>query len=98
VRHLEPITARARSPLLIAGMQYARAVLAPDTNEKAFQDDAALATWPFARARLQLAYGVWLRRQRRVADSRAPLRVARNAFDTLGAAPWGERARQELRA
>jgi DNA-binding NarL/FixJ family response regulator len=41
---------------------------------------------------------VWLRRQRRVADSRAPLRVARDAFDALGAAPWGERARQELRA
>ncbi len=98
VRDMEPIAARVRSPLLIAGMQYARAVLAPDSNEKAFQDDAALATWPFARARLQLAYGVWLRRQRRVADSRAPLRVARNAFDTLGAAPWGERARQELRA
>jgi DNA-binding CsgD family transcriptional regulator len=98
VRDLEPVAARARSPLLVAGMHYARAVLAPDSNEKAFQDEAALATWPFTRARLQLAYGVWLRRQRRVADSRAPLRVARDAFDALGAAPWGERARQELRA
>src|SRR4029077_1538675 len=49
-------------------------------------------------ARLQLAYGVWLRRQRRPADSRAPLRAARDGFDALGAAPWSERARQELRA
>jgi DNA-binding NarL/FixJ family response regulator len=45
-----------------------------------------------------LAYGSWLRRQRRVAESRAPLRGARDAFDALGALPWGERARQELRA
>jgi len=50
------------------------------------------------RARLLLAYGAWLRRQRRVAESRAPLRAAREAFDALGAVPWGERARQELRA
>lgn len=28
----------------------------------------------------------------------ASLRAARDAFDTLGAVPWGERARQELRA
>jgi DNA-binding CsgD family transcriptional regulator/tetratricopeptide (TPR) repeat protein len=98
VRDLEPIVARARWPVLVASLQYAHAVLASDNNEKAFRADAELATWPFMRARLQLAYGVWLRRQRRVADSRAPLRAARDAFDALGAAPWGERARQELRA
>jgi DNA-binding CsgD family transcriptional regulator len=33
-----------------------------------------------------------------VAESRAPLRAARDAFDALGAVSWGERARQELRA
>jgi DNA-binding NarL/FixJ family response regulator len=47
---------------------------------------------------LQLAFGEWLRRQRRTAESRAPLRAARDAFDALGVVPWGERARQELRA
>jgi DNA-binding NarL/FixJ family response regulator len=57
-----------------------------------------LSRWPFHRARLLLAHGVWLRRQRRPAESRAPLRAAREAFDALGTAPWGERARQELRA
>jgi DNA-binding NarL/FixJ family response regulator len=45
-----------------------------------------------------LAYGMWLRRQRRVAESRSALRAARDAFDALGALPWGERARQELLA
>ncbi len=98
VRDLEPIVARARWPLLVANLHYAHAVLASDGNEKAFRAEAELAPWPFTRARLQLAYGVWLRRQRRPADSRAPLRAARDAFDALGAGPWGERARQELRA
>ena len=57
-----------------------------------------LARWPFQRARLQLAYGIWLRRQRRPADSRPPLRSARATFEVLGAVPREERARQELRA
>lgn len=42
--------------------------------------------------------GAWLRRHRRVAESRSPLRAARDAFDSLGTIPWSERARQELRA
>ncbi len=48
-------------------------------------------------ARLLLAYGTWLRRQGRVTESRTPLGAARDAFDTLPAIPWGERARRELR-
>jgi DNA-binding CsgD family transcriptional regulator len=52
----------------------------------------------YQRARVLLAYGAWLRRQRRVAESRTPLRAARDAFDALGVSAWGERARQELRA
>ena len=52
----------------------------------------------FHRARLLLAQGAWLRRDRRAAESRAPLRAARDLFDALGAVPWAERARQELRA
>jgi DNA-binding CsgD family transcriptional regulator len=98
---LEPVLVRTRSPLLAAGLQCARPMLAADdAAEAAFQDGLAadLARWPLHRARLLLAYGVWLRRRRRVAESRAPLRGAREAFDALGAVPWGERARQELRA
>ena len=99
VRDLEPIVARARSPLLEVALAFARPVLSPEGSERAFQSGSALlANWPFVRARLQLAYGLWLRRQRRTAEARTPLREARDAFDALGAVPWGERARQELRA
>jgi hypothetical protein len=50
-----------------------------------------LTRWPFARARAQLAYGGWLRRQRRHPEARA-------AFTGIGAAIWAERARAELNA
>src|SRR5262249_57247033 len=45
-----------------------------------------------------VAQGAWLRRHAQVAASRAPLRAARAGFHALGAAPWAERAAQELRA
>ena len=51
-----------------------------------------------ARARTQLALGEYLRRTRRRADARAPLREALDTFESLGANLWAERARQELRA
>jgi DNA-binding NarL/FixJ family response regulator len=41
---------------------------------------------------------MWLRRRQQAADSRAPLRAARDTFDALGADAWAERARGELRA
>jgi DNA-binding NarL/FixJ family response regulator len=50
------------------------------------------------RARVELAYGEWLRRHRQRREARAPLRAARDAFDALGVNPWAERARRELRA
>ena len=64
--------------------------------DEALESD--LTRWPFQRARIQLAYGQWLRRQRRVADSRGALRAARDTFDALGCVPWSEMARRELRA
>lgn len=51
-----------------------------------------------ARARTQLALGEHLRRDRRRAESRGPLREALDTFETLGAGLWADRARQELRA
>jgi DNA-binding NarL/FixJ family response regulator len=69
---------------------------AGDRFEEALADD--LTRWPFQRARIQLAYGQWLRRHRSVAESRDVLRSARDSFDALGCAPWGEQARRELRA
>ena len=89
------------SPMLQLNLRYARAVLA-DGDSAGPLFDAALAAdlsaWPLARARLLLAYGTWLRRQRRNADARGPLRAARDGFDALGATHWGQRAREELRA
>ena len=49
-------------------------------------------------ARTQLLYGEWLRRARRPAESRQYLRAAMEIFDRLGARPWAERARLELKA
>jgi DNA-binding CsgD family transcriptional regulator len=84
------------------GLLQARALLAQDPDEAAGRFDEALGAdlshWPLQRARLLLAYGQWLRRQRQIAESRAPLRDARDAFDAMGCAAWGDQARRELRA
>ena len=53
---------------------------------------------PWERARTELLYGEWLRRARRKAEARGPLRAALWAFEELEAAPWAERARAELAA
>lgn len=82
-------------------MEFARPLLAADDDAEALFLAALsgrVAAWPVYRARLLLEYGVWMRRRRRVAESRHPLRTAREAFDALGMAPWAARARTELRA
>ena len=55
-------------------------------------------TWPFERAQLQLDYGEWLRRQRRINDAKPLLATALDTLRQLGAAPWTRRAESELRA
>jgi DNA-binding NarL/FixJ family response regulator len=45
-----------------------------------------------------LLYGEALRRARRRAEAREHLRAAFTTFGQLGASPWAERARTELRA
>ena len=55
--------------------------------------DAELET-----ARTHLAYGQWLRRQRRITEARTHLSSALAAFDAAGAAPFADRAAAELRA
>jgi DNA-binding CsgD family transcriptional regulator len=49
-------------------------------------------------ARAQLLYGEWLRRQNRRVDARRQLRAAHDAFATMGAGPFADRAARELRA
>ena len=88
-------------PCLLVALGYARAMLAEGAEAETLYEAALgtdLTSWPFARARLQLAYGAWLRRQRRVTASRLPLRAAKATFDALGVPPWSERTDQELRA
>jgi DNA-binding CsgD family transcriptional regulator len=89
------------SPALLCGLRLARALLSPPAAAEPLYRtalDAAPIDWPFERARVYLALGGWLRRQRRPAESRVVLQAAREVFDALGASAWAERARQELRA
>ena len=60
--------------------------------------DPAGATWPFERAQLQLDYGEWLRRARRINDAKPLLVAALDTFRRLRATPWTQRAETELRA
>jgi DNA-binding CsgD family transcriptional regulator len=53
---------------------------------------------PYDRARTQLAYGEWLRRNRRRTAARAQLVEAFDAFEWIGAHGWRQRARNELTA
>ncbi|HSR82548.1 MAG TPA: AAA family ATPase [Streptosporangiaceae bacterium] len=85
--------------VVVAGA-YAEALLADDADADALYSNAlALSgSWSWMRGRISLAYGMWLRRQRRVVEARVPLRVARDCFDMVGAREWARRAREELRA
>jgi DNA-binding CsgD family transcriptional regulator len=98
---LEQVATRSKPPFLCLGLACARPLLATDDDAPtlfaaALSND--LAHYPFMHARTLFSYGSWLRRQRRSADSREPLRRSIDLFDQLGATSWGRRARQELRA
>jgi DNA-binding CsgD family transcriptional regulator len=55
-------------------------------------------TAPFERGRAHLCWGQRLRRDGRRVDARGRLRTALEVFEALGAQPWAELARRELRA
>lgn len=101
IAEVAPLASRTNSPFFRLGMRYADALLAGDATAEQMFDRALaadLGPWQIDHARLLLAYGSWLRRQRRSAESREPLRRAISVFDALGALTWGQRARDELRA
>jgi DNA-binding CsgD family transcriptional regulator len=101
LQQLESLAAATSGSLLRAEAGYARPMMACDDQAEALYLQALdrdLAGWPCYRGRMLLWYGRWLRRQRRAADSRAPLRSARDTFDALAFPALAEKARQELRA
>jgi DNA-binding CsgD family transcriptional regulator len=100
---LEPWAESSASNWARAVTLHCRALLSDDERESERLFLAALdahvnASRPFERARTELAYGEFLRRARRRVEARDHLRAALDAFETLGATLWAERARVELRA
>jgi DNA-binding CsgD family transcriptional regulator len=101
IAELEAISTHSEPPILCLNLACARPLLAADDQaEPLFTAALAqdLAGYPFLRARTLFSLGRWLRRRRRSAESRSPLRESVALFDALGAAAWSRRARQELRA
>ncbi|MEV0616572.1 AAA family ATPase [Nonomuraea sp. NPDC050404] len=81
----------------------ARGLLAHSDEDASRHFEAALAgcppgQWPFERARAHLEYGQRLRRHYQIQHAREELAAALDIFERLGAQPWTERARIELRA
>ena len=98
---LDSLAATTQSSFLRAQLAFARPLLAADDQvESLFVAglEGDLQRWPCYRGRAELAYGEWLRRHRRAADARVPLRKAEETFGALGFVRLAERARQELRA
>jgi DNA-binding CsgD family transcriptional regulator len=102
LRPLEQFAASTDLAWAAARAVYCQALLAgPDSAGPLFREALARASEaarPFERARMELGYGSFLRRRRRRVDAREHLRGALAVFDSLGATPWAERARIELRA
>jgi DNA-binding CsgD family transcriptional regulator len=95
--------ARPTAPAwVLATAARCRALLADGADAEPAYEEALARLQPLNRqldlARTHLLYGAFLRRQRRRADARRHLRAAVDEFDRLGAEPWAERARVELRA
>ncbi|MFC6148088.1 MULTISPECIES: AAA family ATPase [Mumia] len=83
--------ARAHRAVALAGID-------PEERYAAALAEHAHSPDAYERARTQLAYGAYLRRERRPSEARDVLREAVATFDRLTAAPWAEQASAELAA
>jgi DNA-binding CsgD family transcriptional regulator len=100
---LDSYARASEAPWARARLAHCSAMLADDAELATDLFETAIAEYtqamrPFETGRAQLDYGSFLRRRRRRADARTPLRNAFENFDSLGATPWAERAQAELRA
>jgi DNA-binding CsgD family transcriptional regulator len=90
------------SPRLALVARGAAAMAAPGEVAARLFEEAltvpGVESWPFDLARVRLAYGERLRRDRANAPARVQLAAALDAFERLGARPWMQRAGLELRA
>jgi DNA-binding CsgD family transcriptional regulator len=98
---LEEWAAQVNVPWVWPRLASCRALLADGAEASDYFEEAIDLggdALPFDLARIHLLYGEQLRRERRRTDSRFQFRAALEAFERLGAEPWAERARAELRA
>ncbi|GAA0222251.1 LuxR family transcriptional regulator [Cryptosporangium japonicum] len=90
------------SPYLTASVHRCRALLgtgpAVDDDYREALRFGRESPGAFELARTQVAYGAWLRQQRRVVEAREPLADALRELDRLRIAPLADRAAAELRA
>ena len=106
VRWVRARVQRWPSPTLAAQAANAQAVFTefagapPDDIDAAYEQAIAAveARNGFQQARVMLLYGAWLRRSRRPSQARPYLIRAEESFAAVGAVPWLDRARAELRA
>lgn len=100
VARYERLAETTPAPDLLANLSFARAVLAEHDAERLFGEAlrGGPAGFPFVRAMTEQAFGSWLRRHRRVVESRRHTRSALATFELIGARGWAQRARSELTA
>jgi len=102
VRAMEEANLQAISSRLALVVAGAQGLVASDEDATSLFQKAVnlpgVDQWPFDLARVELAFGEHLRRNRVITQARTHLNAALNIFVALGAKPWSTRAATELRA
>jgi DNA-binding CsgD family transcriptional regulator len=94
--HIEAVSPRAAFHLAACEAMVSDMPTTAALFESALEQPG-IAQWPFDEARVRLVFGSWLRETGHEMAARPHLQVAVRIFDRLGAQPWRDRARGELR-